>query len=314
MKIYSNGKIINISNDGTNIVNVPVGTIVIWSGTVDDIPAGWALCDGQDGRPDLRNKFIIGAGDTYAAGATGGSETVTLTASQMPSHSHMQQYPDSYGATQPWLATSDSGDEMGYKDSNRTVSILLGDPVRTASTGSGQAHDNMPPYYALCYIVKIAADPAIDPVTINQVNAIVDEKLGEAKSVYSTDETVIGTWINGKTLYRKVFHTTTPSSTNSIVTVVEIAYLDALSPEFFMTVTATMNYLENGKLVAMNSGVNADNTLMSIWIDTRGVNCNVNVAQYTNKDLYVILEYTKTTDSVSNQILSTMSTAVSAGI
>jgi len=42
------------------------GLICLWSGAVVDIPAGWALCDGNGGRPDLRDKFVIGAGSTYS--------------------------------------------------------------------------------------------------------------------------------------------------------------------------------------------------------------------------------------------------------
>ncbi len=53
------------------IANVPIGTIVIWSGAISNIPSNWALCDGQEGRPDLRNKFIVGAGDRYNVGANG---------------------------------------------------------------------------------------------------------------------------------------------------------------------------------------------------------------------------------------------------
>ena len=150
---YLWGKIKDLTVSGPG--SVPAGAIMLWSGTADNIPDGWALCDGQDGRPDLRDKFVLGAGTGHSVGESGGSEKVALTASQMPSHSHVQQYPDSYGATQNWLASSDSGDEIGYKDANRQVSILLGEVVATSAAGGGQAHDNMPPYYALCYIMKL---------------------------------------------------------------------------------------------------------------------------------------------------------------
>lgn len=53
------------------LVRAPIGTIIVWSGSVDSIPTGWALCDGQDGRPDLRGKFVLGAGGTYNPGAGG---------------------------------------------------------------------------------------------------------------------------------------------------------------------------------------------------------------------------------------------------
>jgi microcystin-dependent protein len=67
---------------------VPVGFIGMWSGSTATVPTGWALCDGTNGTPDLRDRFIVGAGSTYAVGATGGANTVTLTTSQIPSHSH----------------------------------------------------------------------------------------------------------------------------------------------------------------------------------------------------------------------------------
>lgn len=67
---------------------VPPGAILMWSGAVDAIPTGWALCDGRNGTPDLRDRFIVGAGGSYDVGDTGGAESVTLTVAQMPQHSH----------------------------------------------------------------------------------------------------------------------------------------------------------------------------------------------------------------------------------
>lgn len=67
---------------------IPAGVITMWSGSIVAIPAGWALCDGTSGRPDLRDRFIVGAGSTYAIGATGGANTVTLDTTQIPSHTH----------------------------------------------------------------------------------------------------------------------------------------------------------------------------------------------------------------------------------
>lgn len=67
---------------------VPTGSIVMWSGLIADIPEGWTLCDGSNGAPDLRDKFLVGAGSTYAEGATGGANTVALTNNHLPSHQH----------------------------------------------------------------------------------------------------------------------------------------------------------------------------------------------------------------------------------
>ena len=70
---------------------VPTGLISLWSGSSSSIPSGWTICNGQNGTPDLRNRFVLGAGDTYAVDATGGNESVTLSTSQMPSHTHTFQ-------------------------------------------------------------------------------------------------------------------------------------------------------------------------------------------------------------------------------
>ena len=64
------------------------GMIMLWSGSVVSIPSGWLLCDGTSGTPNLQNRFIVGAGDSYAVDATGGAATVTLDATQIPAHSH----------------------------------------------------------------------------------------------------------------------------------------------------------------------------------------------------------------------------------
>ena len=64
------------------------GMILMWSGTIDTIPGGWQLCDGTNGTPNLVDRFIVGAGNSYNVGGTGGSASVTLTTAQMPSHTH----------------------------------------------------------------------------------------------------------------------------------------------------------------------------------------------------------------------------------
>jgi len=67
---------------------VPSGGIIMWSGAIISIPSGWALCNGANGTPDLREKFIVGAGGTYDVGDTGGADSVQLTENEMPSHDH----------------------------------------------------------------------------------------------------------------------------------------------------------------------------------------------------------------------------------
>lgn len=121
---------------------VPAGVIVMWSGAISAIPAGWALCNGSNGTPDLRNRFIVGAGSSYSVGATGGSEMVTLTIAQMPSHNH------NYDA--PGIGSRAQYSASGTYFFENTYSRL---PSQYA--GGNQAHENRPPYYALCFIMKL---------------------------------------------------------------------------------------------------------------------------------------------------------------
>jgi microcystin-dependent protein len=72
----------------TGIVTVPSGLVAMWSGSIASIPAGWFLCNGSNGTPDLRDRFVVGAGTTYAVAATGGAATVTLAEANLPSHTH----------------------------------------------------------------------------------------------------------------------------------------------------------------------------------------------------------------------------------
>lgn len=147
---------------------VPAGVVCMWSGTQADIPDGWALCDGQDGRPDLRGRFIVGAGGDYAAGATGGAATVTLSLDQMPEHSHggavtieaagNHQHEYNQGGTRP--APTGSGSSVRNAASKGVQTGYAGEHEHNASlsiepAGGGAAHENLPPYFALCFIIKI---------------------------------------------------------------------------------------------------------------------------------------------------------------
>ena len=67
---------------------MPSGGIILWSGSIVSIPSGWYLCNGANSTPDLRDRFIVGAGSSYAVAATGGAASVTLSAAQIPGHTH----------------------------------------------------------------------------------------------------------------------------------------------------------------------------------------------------------------------------------
>ena len=143
---------------------VPSGVIMMWSGAASAIPSGYVLCDGSNSTPDLRGRFIIGAqgdsGNTYDVGDTGGSETHTLTTAEMPSHTHTATSTVTDPGHSHVLPYGDSGGEFdgwdGSGNSSTTNSATTGITVSTtnASTGGGGAHENRPPYYALCYIMK----------------------------------------------------------------------------------------------------------------------------------------------------------------
>ena len=121
---------------------LPTGAIIIWSGAANAIPTGYVLCDGNNSTPNLAGKFVVGyhaSNGDYDVGDTGGAETVTLTEAQMPSHVHHFLIQD--GSTAP----------MGYAQSANGTNIGW---AGTNSKGGSQAHNNMPPYYNLCYIMK----------------------------------------------------------------------------------------------------------------------------------------------------------------
>lgn len=132
----------------------PVGGIIIWSGTADDIPSGWHICDGTQGTPDLRDRFVLGAGTAYEVGSTGGAAKVTLTTAQMPSHIHASGYIASVNGI---------GDIVGYLPKNKSDGVESNSvwEKKNASSGYSEAHENMPPYYALCYIMKLS-DSTVD--------------------------------------------------------------------------------------------------------------------------------------------------------
>ena len=156
----------------------------MWSGTSTEIPTGWLLCDGQNNTPDLRDRFIVGAGNSYSVGNTGGEATHTLTVAEMPSHSHGINLSDlqasSSGSHTHNVVLLDGSNNtyypygyaglgsgsftVGYAQGSSTYKFRAnsaGDHTHTisgsasiTSTGSESAHENRPPYYALCFIMK----------------------------------------------------------------------------------------------------------------------------------------------------------------
>lgn len=153
----------------------PSGGIVMWSGTIANIPSGWNLCDGTNGTPDLTDRFIVGSttdsGATHDIGDTGGANSTTLTTAQLPAHTHSAGtlVTSSAGAhSHNFTAYRQTGGSTSYQ---LTESVLEGPSARTKTTdsagahthsisgstgsvGSGDSVDNRPAYYALAFIMK----------------------------------------------------------------------------------------------------------------------------------------------------------------
>lgn len=165
---------------------IPRGVITMWFGAVENVPNGWSLCDGTLGTPDLTNRFVIGAGDTYAPGATGGSLTsassgghthteaaagshnhtgvsgsTVLTTDQIPAHTHTYGLAsgdfgtvgvgtDGYST----LTTTASGSTGGGLGHTHTIGTD-GNHAHTINSVGDHTHTVTPPYYALAYIMKL---------------------------------------------------------------------------------------------------------------------------------------------------------------
>ena len=179
--LVNNGSVTatSFSGSGANLTGIFVtGMILLWSGAANAIPSGWVLCDGNNSTPDLRNKFVVGAntssGDTtypgLSVGASGGESTKTLGTANLPSHTHTDgtltatggdhnhsynqpsftTYAFTGGAGSQRCQSSGSSSTGGSGSLTMDVSGTTGDQGGTM----GQAFDILPPYYALCYIMK----------------------------------------------------------------------------------------------------------------------------------------------------------------
>ena len=144
-----NKMIIGNSSGDLNTIGFPKGVIVIWSGSIENIPEGWALCNGENETPDLRGRFVLGVNPNTKKNSNftvseittvGGAETHKLTIEEMPRHNHPSYTNESAG----------SGDGFWYGGGG----YRLRANNSMGFTGGDQPHNNMPPYYTLAYIMK----------------------------------------------------------------------------------------------------------------------------------------------------------------
>ena len=165
-----------IDTAGTGFGYVPQGGIIMWSGSVASIPSGWHLCNGSNSTPDLRDRFVVGAGANYAVNATGGEGYVTLVTGHIPAHTHSDGtlaaasaggHDHAPSGGHSFLKNTLAGAEGSFNYGSGS-SVLTGTVSRTStegvhthditgstgSAGGGAAHENRPPYFALAYIMK----------------------------------------------------------------------------------------------------------------------------------------------------------------
>ncbi len=158
---WPNGLNLLTSPDGTQNIGgnfniIPRGTIVAWTGATP--PVGWALCNGQNGTPDLRNKFVAGAGADYAIGVTGGKNTIQLAPNQIPPHRHYTAIaPPHWNWGDGYLGNGNKGFSGGGGANFGTGGqpFLTGDGNDGQSGLVGAAIDIRPQFYALAYIMKL---------------------------------------------------------------------------------------------------------------------------------------------------------------
>ena len=152
--------------------SVPVGTIVAFAGV--EAPAGWLLCDGASYKksqypalaavlgatgtgaqfmvPDLRGRFLMGASGAHPPASSGGEESHVLTEEEMPSHSHPLVGPGTWEqGVGIWSSNVDAGSGWTTASSYRPGAFGR---VEAAPAGAGKAHNNLPPYYVVGYIIK----------------------------------------------------------------------------------------------------------------------------------------------------------------
>ena len=135
------------------------GMIMLWSGSKISVPSGWHICDGTNGTPNLKGRFVVGAGTTYDVNETGGSANATLV-----SHTHSTSVSSAgnhvHQQTGQTLGPSSGG--YAYNSGNGANLVQNTQPagahthtVGISSEGSSATNANLPPYYALCYIMKL---------------------------------------------------------------------------------------------------------------------------------------------------------------
>lgn len=151
-----------LQNPSGSAPSLPSGCIILWSGSSGSIPSGYYLCNGSNGTPDLRNRFIVGAGDAYSVNQTGGSADAIVVSHTHTASSTSSVTDPGHQHSIPNIAVGDPGtgvDDATVSGSkvdtgSATTGISVSTTTTINSSGTSGTNANLPPYYALCYIMK----------------------------------------------------------------------------------------------------------------------------------------------------------------
>lgn len=299
MKYNDNGlwKTLNVKVTDT----LPVGTIIPYAGTT--IPSNYMKCEGQelsrieydilfsaigttygvgDGSttfnlPNLKGRVITGIDsndtDFDALGGTGGEKTHTLTIQEIPSHSHQFLFDHTAGSNIDAVKT---GGSSAWQ-------------MNTTSRGEDQAHNNLQPYIALNYIIKVLDAPAIQAQVVNgySTSSIDSYSCNYVNSINtcSTDEIRVGTWIDGKPIYRKVINFGTLPNIN-------VKYVNHNIENMETVINLYGIFNDSTYQIKIPAGGEYNSNIQTT--DTQiGIGTPQNLTSFSG---YVIIEYTKTTD------------------
>jgi len=151
------GSLINPITTTTSIMPdpIPKGLIAMWSGSKDQIPSGWALCDGTNNTPNLTDKFIVGVASNYNIGATGGNSTINLQHSHTV-NDHTHTYSGTTDQAESQTSITHGSNQASYKDHTHTYSgTTSGASDKGTDLQLSTSQSILPPYFTLAYIIKL---------------------------------------------------------------------------------------------------------------------------------------------------------------
>jgi hypothetical protein len=144
-------------DEGKYIGIVPIGGIIMWSGSIVSIPTHWVICNGSNGTPDLRDRFVIGAGNSYAVAASGGSATKNLAHTHTMAFGCGNESSHIHYAGNGYVTSPGSGQNVWSNDSASSAGSAHNHQISgTTASGGSATQDILPPYLALAFIMRVS--------------------------------------------------------------------------------------------------------------------------------------------------------------